>query len=476
MIFALLFGAELFGIFGALVALPVAAVVRETVVYLRQHTRSRAVGDDEPARVVAREPRRCAGCAAPREARRRLCRACGSELSRPQVPSAQVSAADGAPHDRPRTCAWRTRRRRSARPRPTTRDEQLAPAARQPRPHGPLGPDARRELLHRSPASASNSTLDQRAGRPGARYAFAVLDLDERRPHHRARRARQRRPRAVAERDARLLDRRARSAAAATPTAAVRLALRLRLRAGGPAPRPARDHPAQPPLGRGSPRRSASATRACALRYLKINGRWEDHDIYALTRRGRGAPHRAPASRPRPGGATCRAWPSRRRACAGCAARRSCATSCARRAGRRRPRPAALRRGRASTGARRSRRCPASTACRSRAAVEEAGEAAALGIPAVLLFGIPADKDEEGSRRLGRRGHRPARHARDQGRPTPSCSSSPTCACASTPTTATAACCATDGCRRQRRVASSCSRAPRSRRRAPAPTSSRRAT
>src|SRR6516225_3476518 len=30
-------------------------------------------------------------------------------------------------------------------------------------------------------------------------------------------------------------------------------------------------------------------------------------------------------------------------------------------------------------------------------AVAEAGEAAALGIPAVLLFGIPASKDEEGS-------------------------------------------------------------------------------
>jgi len=29
--------------------------------------------------------------------------------------------------------------------------------------------------------------------------------------------------------------------------------------------------------------------------------------------------------------------------------------------------------------------------------VREAGEAAALGIPAVLLFGVPADKDEEGS-------------------------------------------------------------------------------
>jgi porphobilinogen synthase len=31
------------------------------------------------------------------------------------------------------------------------------------------------------------------------------------------------------------------------------------------------------------------------------------------------------------------------------------------------------------------------------AAVEEAGEAFALGIPAVLLFGLPADKDEDGS-------------------------------------------------------------------------------
>ena len=30
-------------------------------------------------------------------------------------------------------------------------------------------------------------------------------------------------------------------------------------------------------------------------------------------------------------------------------------------------------------------------------AVEEAGEAHALGIPAVLLFGMPAEKDEQGS-------------------------------------------------------------------------------
>ena len=36
-IFALLFGAELYGVIGALVALPVAAMLRETVVYLRRH-------------------------------------------------------------------------------------------------------------------------------------------------------------------------------------------------------------------------------------------------------------------------------------------------------------------------------------------------------------------------------------------------------------------------------------------------------
>ena len=37
MILALLLGGELAGIVGALVALPILAVLRETVVYLRQH-------------------------------------------------------------------------------------------------------------------------------------------------------------------------------------------------------------------------------------------------------------------------------------------------------------------------------------------------------------------------------------------------------------------------------------------------------
>jgi predicted PurR-regulated permease PerM len=36
-IFALLFGGELYGIVGAFVALPLAAILRETVLYLRRH-------------------------------------------------------------------------------------------------------------------------------------------------------------------------------------------------------------------------------------------------------------------------------------------------------------------------------------------------------------------------------------------------------------------------------------------------------
>ena len=51
-----------------------------------------------------------------------------------------------------------------------------------------------------------------------------------------------------------------------------------------------------------------------------------------------------------------------------------------------------------------------------RHAVQEAGEAAALGIPAVLLFGLPGRQGRGGLGRVGRRGRHPARHARDQGR------------------------------------------------------------
>ena len=94
-----------------------------------------------------------------------------------------------------------------------------------------------------------------------------------------------------------------------------------------------------------------------ALRYLRIDGVWEDHDIYALTREDWEGMKVV---------ATMDACPSRRRACAACAARPSCATSCARRAST----PAtsscrcSSRRGWRAAG--RSTPCPASTATRSR--------------------------------------------------------------------------------------------------------------
>ena len=88
-IFALLFGAELFGIIGALVALPVAAVVRETVVYLRQHLVLEPWGTMTPLEIVeARSSRiRCPECGARCAAGDAYCPSCGVDLARPQVPS-----------------------------------------------------------------------------------------------------------------------------------------------------------------------------------------------------------------------------------------------------------------------------------------------------------------------------------------------------------------------------------------------------
>jgi len=84
-IFALLFGAELFGILGALLALPTAAVLRETVVYLREHLVLEPWGTASPLTVVGAESRpstvaRCPECGAPAAGRDAFCRRCGAEL------------------------------------------------------------------------------------------------------------------------------------------------------------------------------------------------------------------------------------------------------------------------------------------------------------------------------------------------------------------------------------------------------------
>jgi predicted PurR-regulated permease PerM len=92
-IFALLFGFELFGILGSLIALPVAAVVRETVVYLRRHLVLEPWGTMSPLEVAgvrgdppARRPL-CGECGSELGPADAFCRACGAEVTGAQVPS-----------------------------------------------------------------------------------------------------------------------------------------------------------------------------------------------------------------------------------------------------------------------------------------------------------------------------------------------------------------------------------------------------
>ena len=76
-IFALLVGGELYGILGAFMALPIAAVARETAVYLRRHSCSSPGGRSRPTALAGGPPRRipspvCAECGATAAARRRV--------------------------------------------------------------------------------------------------------------------------------------------------------------------------------------------------------------------------------------------------------------------------------------------------------------------------------------------------------------------------------------------------------------------
>jgi predicted PurR-regulated permease PerM len=87
-ILALLIGDELYGIAGALLALPVSAVLRETVLYLRRHLVlepwSTAVTDvvrgGSGAGTLTASPDRCPDCHVPAGPGDAFCRSCGSSL------------------------------------------------------------------------------------------------------------------------------------------------------------------------------------------------------------------------------------------------------------------------------------------------------------------------------------------------------------------------------------------------------------
>jgi predicted PurR-regulated permease PerM len=77
-IFALLVGAEIYGFLGALVALPIAAIVRETVVYLRRHLVLEPWGTVSPTAAIFTT--RCPECGTQGTEGDSFCRTCGASL------------------------------------------------------------------------------------------------------------------------------------------------------------------------------------------------------------------------------------------------------------------------------------------------------------------------------------------------------------------------------------------------------------
>jgi predicted PurR-regulated permease PerM len=86
-ILALLIGYQLYGIAGALVALPLASVIRQTVLYLRRHLVFEPWGTASPlGMTLSAAGARCPECGAPAATGDAFCRACGATLE-PRVPT-----------------------------------------------------------------------------------------------------------------------------------------------------------------------------------------------------------------------------------------------------------------------------------------------------------------------------------------------------------------------------------------------------
>jgi predicted PurR-regulated permease PerM len=81
-ILSLLLGYKLYGIVGALIALPIAAVIRETVLYLRRHTVLEPWATTNPLALMKppAQPETCPDCGAPAATDDAYCRSCGASL------------------------------------------------------------------------------------------------------------------------------------------------------------------------------------------------------------------------------------------------------------------------------------------------------------------------------------------------------------------------------------------------------------
>jgi predicted PurR-regulated permease PerM len=94
---ALLLGGQLYGFIGAFISLPIAAILRETVVYGRTHLRFERwdlPSAAEPVPDAPPEPaRRCPECGAQLAESATRCAACGTEVGGPDAEAAATSAA-----------------------------------------------------------------------------------------------------------------------------------------------------------------------------------------------------------------------------------------------------------------------------------------------------------------------------------------------------------------------------------------------
>jgi predicted PurR-regulated permease PerM len=95
-IFALLLGGQLYGFVGAFVALPIAAILRESVVYFQRHLIFERWDLPAAAPEPPREPvARCPECGAARTPGARVCPECGTELGGPDAEAAAATSAPG---------------------------------------------------------------------------------------------------------------------------------------------------------------------------------------------------------------------------------------------------------------------------------------------------------------------------------------------------------------------------------------------
>jgi putative heme transporter len=97
-IFALLLGGQIYGFIGAFIALPIAAVLRESVDYFRQNMRFESWDLPSAAEIPDALPaptRPCPECGRPCPEDATTCPACGTELGGPDAEAAAASSAPG---------------------------------------------------------------------------------------------------------------------------------------------------------------------------------------------------------------------------------------------------------------------------------------------------------------------------------------------------------------------------------------------